>query len=230
LLCTVRALAGRFLRAATAIGSMGSARGPRISVRPLRFRGSLRAVLILKELRLIRRDPLLLMQLLQQSVYLVPMGLVLWRQPVGGSGRMPWLWLGIILVSGTLATALAWITIAAEDAPELLTAAPLPRATLVRAKIEAALLPLVPLWLLPLVALGRTYLGFAVSLALCAFGCSVSTALLQVRRPPQKRDRFKFRGRGAPGKGFIEMGVILSWIVICALVTWIGATKARLPL
>jgi ABC-2 type transport system permease protein len=220
LLFTVRVLSGRFLRAATAIGSMGTARSTRVSVRPLRFRGSLRAVLILKELRLIRRDPLLLMQLLQQSIYLVPLCLVLWRQPLGGA--VPWLWLGMILVSGTLATALAWITIAAEDAPELLTAAPLTRATVVRAKIEAALLPLAPLWLLPLLALGRTHLWFAVSLALCAFGCSVSTALLQVHRPAGRRDGFKTRSRGAPGKGFIEMGVILSWILICALVTWIG--------
>jgi ABC-2 type transport system permease protein len=222
LVLTVRVLSGRFLRAATAIGSMGSARATRVSVRPLRFRGSLRAVLIVKELRLIRRDPLLLMQLLQQSIYLVPMCLLLWRQSLGGSGQVPWLWLGMILVSGTLATALAWITIAAEDAPELLTAAPLARATVVRAKIEAALLPLAPLWLLPLLALGRTHLWFAVSLAFCAFGCSVSSALLQVHRPPGKRDSFKTRARGAPGKGFIEMGVILSWILICFLVTWIG--------
>jgi ABC-2 type transport system permease protein len=222
LLFTVRVLSGRFLRAATAIGSMGTGRATRVSVRPLRFRGSLRVVLIAKELRLIRRDPLLLMQLLQQSIYLVPMCLLLWRQSRGGSGQVPWLWLGMILVSGTLAMALAWITIAAEDAPELLAAAPLTRAMVVRAKIEAALLPLAPLWLLPLLVLSRTHLWFAVSLALCAFGCSLSTALLQVHRPPGKRDSFKSRARGAPGKGFIEMGVILSWILICFLVTWIG--------
>jgi ABC-2 type transport system permease protein len=222
LLLTVRGLSGRFMRAATAIGSMGSARSTRVSARPLRFRGSLRAVLIVKELRLIRRDPLLLMQLLQQSIYLVPMGLVLWRQSIGGPGKVPWLWLGEILVSGTLATALAWITIAAEDAPELLIAAPLTRAIVVRAKIEAALLPLVPLWLVPLLVLGRTHLWFSASLSLCAFGCSLSTALLQVYRPPAKRDSFKMRGRSAPGKGFIEMAVILAWMLICALMTWIG--------
>ncbi|HEY4342127.1 MAG TPA: hypothetical protein VGM97_19440 [Steroidobacteraceae bacterium] len=227
LLITVRALSGRFLRAAATIGSMGSTRGRRHSMRPLRFRGSLRVVLIVKELRLIRRDPLLLMQLLQQSIYLIPMCLVLWRQPLGGSGKVPWLWLAMILVSGTLATALAWITIAAEDAPELLAAAPLTRAMVVRAKLEAALLPLAPLWLLPLVALWRTHVWFAISLALCAFGCSVSTALLQVYHPPGKRNAFKSRGRSAPGKGFIEMGVILCWILICGLVTWIGGTGAR---
>jgi ABC-2 type transport system permease protein len=133
----------------------------------------------------------------------------------------------MILMSGTLATALAWITVAAEDAPELLTAAPLTRATVVRAKIEAALLPLVPLWLLPLLALGQSHTWFAVSLALCAFGCSVSTALLQVYRPPGKREAFKARGRGAAGKGFLEMGVILAWILACALLTWIGILTQR---
>lgn len=222
LLFTMRVLSGRFVHAATAIGSMGNARSSRISVRPLRFRGSLHPVLIVKELRLIRRDPLLVMQLLQQSIYVVPIGLLLWRQPLGGSGGVPWLWLGMILVSGTLATALAWITVAAEDAPELLTAAPVTRATVVHAKIEAALLPLAPLWLVPLLVLGRTHLWFAMSLALCAFGCSVSTALLQVYRTPAKRESFKSRRKGEPGKGFIEMAVILAWILTCAVVTWIG--------
>ena len=227
LLLTVRVLSGRFMRAASAVGSLGAARGKPVSTRPLHFRSSLRAVLIVKELRLIRRDPLLLMQLLQQSIYLVPMCLLLWRQSRGGPGGVPWLWLGLILVSGTLATALAWITIAAEDAPELLTAAPLTRALVVRTKIEAALLPLIPLWLAPLLVLGRAQLWFAVSLALCAFGCSVSTALLQVYRPPARRDSFRTRARGAPGKGFLEMGVILCWIVVCGVLTGIGIWMRR---
>ena len=92
----------------------------------------------------------------------------------------------------------------------------------VRAKIEAALLPLVPLWLLPLLIIGRNQPWFAVSLGLCAFGCSVSTALLQVYRPPGKRDSFKTRARGSPAKAFLEMGVIIAWMLACALLTWIG--------
>jgi len=72
-------------------------------------------VLVAKELRLIRRDPLLLTQLLQQAIFILPTCLVLWRTPLG-SGRVPWVWLTIILITGTLASALAWITIAAEDA------------------------------------------------------------------------------------------------------------------
>jgi ABC-2 type transport system permease protein len=222
LLLTVRVLSGHFMHAATAIGSMGSTRARRTSERPLRFRGSLRIVLIVKELRLIRRDPLLLMQLLQQSIYLVPICFLLWRQTVGHSGGVPWFWLVLIFMCGTLATALAWITVAAEDAPELLTAAPPTRATVVRAKIEAALLPLAPLWVLPLLIIGRSQLWFAVSLGLCAFGCSVSNALLQVYRAPGKRDSFKTRGRGFPGKAFIEMGLSIAWILVCALLTWIG--------
>ena len=222
LLLTAQALSGPFMHAATAIGSMGSSRARRTSGRPLGFRGSLHIVLIVKELRLIRRDPLLLMQLLQQSIYLVPICFLLWRQTVGRSGGVPWFWLVIIFMCGTLATALAWITVAAEDAPELLTAAPPTRATVVRAKIEAALLPLAPLWVLPLLIIGRSQLWFALSLGLCAFGCSVSNALLQVYRPAGKRNNFKTRGRSSPGKAFIEMGSIIAWMLVCALVTWIG--------
>ncbi|HEV2701857.1 MAG TPA: hypothetical protein VGV09_09520, partial [Steroidobacteraceae bacterium] len=146
LLLTVQVLSGRFMHAAAAIGSLGSSRARPTSSRPLRFRGSLRTVLIVKELRLIRRDPLLVMQLLQQSIYLIPMCFLLWRQTASRTGAVPWFWLVLIFMCGTLATALAWITVAAEDAPELLTAAPPARAQVVRAKIEAALLPLAPLW------------------------------------------------------------------------------------
>ena len=131
-------------------------------------------MLITKELRLIRRDPLLLMQLLQQSIYLLPISFLLWRQSSAHAGGIPWFWLAIIFMCGTLSTSLAWITVAAEDAPELLTAAPLTRATVVRAKIEAALLPLAPLWVLPLLVIGRSQPWFAVALGLCAFGCSVT--------------------------------------------------------
>jgi ABC-2 type transport system permease protein len=222
LVLTVQVLSGHFLRAAAAIGSIGSGRATRTAGRPLRFRGSLRIVLILKELRLIRRDPLLVMQLLQQSIYLVPMCFVLWRQTAGRTGGVPWFWLALVFMCGTLATALAWITVAAEDAPELLRAAPPPRAMVVRAKIEAALLPLAPLWILPLLIIGSRQVWFAVCLGVCAFGCSVSNALLQVYRLPGKRDSFKTRGRGSPGKAFIEMASILAWILLCALMTWAG--------
>jgi ABC-2 type transport system permease protein len=227
LLLTVQVLSGQFLRAATVVGSMGGTRTRRTSGRPLSFRGSLRIVLIVKELRLIRRDPLLLMQLLQQSIYLLPTGFVLWRQTLNHPGGIPWLWLAIIFMCGTLATSLAWITVAAEDAPELLQSAPPTRATIVRAKIEAALLPLAPLWLLPLLFIGRTQLWFAVSLGVCAFGCSVTTALLQVYKPPGRRDSFKTRGRGSAAKAFLEMGSILAWILVCALLTGIGLLVQR---
>lgn len=226
LVLTVRTLSGRFMRAASAVGSMGSARGPAVSARPLHFRGSVRWVLIVKELRLIRRDPLLIMQLLQQSIYLVPLCFVLWRQ-AAGHGGVPWLWILVILMSGTLATGLAWITIVAEDAPELLKAAPLTRAMAVRAKIEAALLPLIPIWLMPLLVLWRTQWWFAIALSLCAFGCSVTTALLQTYKPAAKRDGFRTRGKGAPGRAFLEMGVVMAWMLICALLTWIGLKLGR---
>ncbi len=234
LLFTVHMLSGRFMRAATAVGSLGSGRAAPVSTRPLHFRGSMRWVLIVKELRLIRRDPLLIMQLLQQSIYMVPLCFVLWRQAAGhggrvtaGHGEVPWLWIMVILMSGTLATGLAWITIVAEDAPELLTAAPLTRAMVVRTKIEAALLPLIPLWLVPLLVLWRTQWWFAVSLSVCAFGCSITTALLQTYKPAAKRDSFRTRGKGAPGRAFLEIGVVMVWMLICALLTWIGLTLQR---
>ncbi len=222
LLVTVHVSSERFLRAATIIGSMGATRGAALSVAPLRFRRSLHAVMILKELRLIRRDPLLVTQLLQQSIYVLPTGAFLWRYSVRDSGQLPWAWLVLIFLSGTLASALAWITIAAEDAPELMATAPRTRATLVRVKIEAALAPLTLLWIAPLVMLARSHPWFALWVAACAFGSSLSTAVLQVRRPAAKRDSLRSRDQGAPGRGLLEVGVMLSWMLLCGLLAWVG--------
>ena len=55
----------------------------------------------------------------------------------------------------------------------------------------------------------------------------MSTALLQVYRPPGRRDSFKTRARGSPAKAFLEMGVIIAWMLACALLTWIGLLIQR---
>jgi ABC-2 type transport system permease protein len=193
------------------------ARKPRSA---LSFHNNLRLILILKELRLIARDPWLLTQLLQQTVYLLPMGLVLWRQSSKG---VPILWGAVIMVAGFTASALGWITVAAEDVPELISAAPVTRSAIFRIKLEAAVLPILPLILLPLLFLWRSHLWFGFSLALCAFGSALSCALLNVRdRTPGRRLDFRARNKNNIGRGLVELIVIGAWIGACVLMVWLS--------
>jgi ABC-2 type transport system permease protein len=122
----------------------------------------------------------------------------------------------VIFVSGSVASALAWLTVSAEDAPELLASSPVPTAALIRGKVEAALLPVAPLLILPLVGLLTTRPLFAVSLALCSAGAGISCALLQIRNPvARKRADFKMRHRGKALSGLIEVTVIALWVGLC---------------
>jgi ABC-2 type transport system permease protein len=185
------------------------------------FRGGLRRVLILKEMRLIARDPLLLMQLFQQVAYLIPFAVILWRQQ---SGLVPWTWLLVILVCGSLATALGWICFATEDASDLLVSAPVRTGTIIRAKLEAILLLLGPLLVLPLLFLWHSHLLYAMTLSLCAAGCAICCILLTARRPAsQKRSAFRQRYKGKAGDGIIELLVIAGWTGLCVGVTWLAA-------
>jgi ABC-2 type transport system permease protein len=177
LVFTVRAVGHRFVDASTLVASVSKGGPVRARSSTLRLRTGLRRVLILKELRLIARDPMLLTHLLGQLVFLLPLGLALWRGTA--QSATPWAWLTILFLVGSTASALAWLTVSAEDAPDLLASSPVPTRALVRAKVEAALLPVTPLLLIPVIALWRTHLAFSLWLAVCAAGAGISCALLQ---------------------------------------------------
>jgi len=217
---TVRLLGGAFIGASIAAASISVGRRARNPSDSLRFHGNTRLILILKELRLIARDPWLLTQLLQQSIFLLPLGAVLWRQRGAG---LPIIWGAVILLSGFLASSLAWITVCAEDVPELVAAAPISAEQILRVKLQAALLPIVPLILLPLLVLWRSHLWFGLSVSVCSLGSAVSCALLNVHSPfPGKRSDFRMRHKGNPGRGFIELLVIGGWLLVCTVMVWMS--------
>jgi len=85
----------------------------------------------------------------------------------------------------------------------VLKAAPLARATMVRAKIEAALLPLAPLWLLPLLALAAHICGSRYH---WRYVHSVQRQHRSPAGPPTSREtrRIQDAGQGAPGKGSLK--------------------------
>jgi ABC-2 type transport system permease protein len=128
-----------------------------------RFGASASTALRIKERRVVWRDPWLMSQLLLQAAYTTPLAVILWRSggPTGtvGVAFTP----ALVVIAAQLAGALSWIALSAEDAPDFLTTAPLPRAVIERAKIAAIGQPIALILSLPLAALAfaSPWLGFA---------------------------------------------------------------------
>lgn len=191
-------LGRRFADAAAAAQGSGSTR-PRARARPAgAFAGGPFRATVGKELRLIRRDATLLSQVLLRLLYLIPMALVLARSAsrveafalAGGAGV-------VAFMAGQVAGSLAWITLSAEDTPDLLAVSPTPVTTLRHAKLAAALIPVAVLLVVPIAALAwfqpLTGLITAVGAALSAWACGMINLWHQ---KPGKRTDFN-RRRGA---------------------------------
>jgi ABC-2 type transport system permease protein len=151
-----------------------------------------------KELRLIGRDATLLSQVLLRVLYLIPVSLMLVRSAshgqtgalAGGAGIVAFL-------AGQVAGSLAWITLSAEDTPDLLAVSPAATSTLRRAKLAAALIPVAVLLALPIAALTWFQPLTGLITALGATLSAVSCGLINVwHQKPGKRADFR-RRRGA---------------------------------
>jgi ABC-2 type transport system permease protein len=189
----------RFVADAAAAASMGQRKrvaDTRIAV----VRGGETSSIVRKELRLLWRDPVLLSQIGLQLVYLIPLAFVLMRSSGhDGSGlTLQALAPALTLLSSALAGSLIWITVSAEDAPDLVASAPIQAALLERGKITAALMPVAALMAVPLAFL----IVEAPSAGAWAFGgciasgaCSALIGLWR-RSPGSRRDFFRNRRRG----------------------------------
>jgi len=152
------------------------------------FARGLGAAMRRKEHRLLWRDPWLLSQMLLQTLYTLPVGIILWRH--GGVTGTAAVAFGptLAVVAGQLSGALAWVALSAEDAPEFLATAPATRGQIERAKLAAIALPVAlamsPAWAALLWAAPRA----GAAALLCALGASASGALLMLwRQAPARR-------------------------------------------
>jgi ABC-2 type transport system permease protein len=183
------------------------------------FRSGLVRVLLFKEWKLVLRDMQVISQSLLQILYLIPMVLIGFKSGPQNSFIVP----VIVAAASMLAGNLAWITINAEDAPELVATAPVPIARVLRIKAAAAVLPVLAV-LLPLAAWWspRGPLA-AATLLLCGAGGMVCAALIQIWSPRagNRRDLKNRHKQGGPA-GFIELGSTVGWIgiAVCAGGYW----------
>lgn len=226
---TVFVLTVRFTHRYFAHGLQQAASAARVPAAPkgaqrYRFGRSLFMTVVTKEWRLIVRDPQLLSQVLLQLLYMLPLAFVIFRN---ADLQLQAIGAGMTLLCSSLCGALAWIALSAEDAPDLLMVSPASARTVRRAKLAAAVMPVLALVALPLLWLvGRApaaglvtcvvVVGAVLGAGLIVFWCG----------RPNKRSNFKARGKGGFVMNMLELGNTLAWGALAWLL--VGTTQSSL--
>ncbi|MEC9342302.1 MAG: permease, partial [Pseudomonadota bacterium] len=197
-------------------------------------RQSVRAALRRKEWKLLARDHWLISQTLMQVFYLVPPAFMLW-QGFGSSGALPAVVVPVlVMASGQLAGGLAWLAISGEDAPQLVATAPVTRAMILRAKIEAVLgaLVVVVAPILAVLAWASPRDALVCLAGIAAAG--VSATLIQLWfRSQAKRSNFRRRQTSSRVATLAEAFSSIFWAGTAALMaigSWFAVVLAALAL
>jgi ABC-2 type transport system permease protein len=200
--------AGLFLAVAASRGpqfvaAAAAAKGTPTAVRagrapPARFAATALGAVVRKELKLLVRDQALISQVLLRLLYLIPVTVVLARMAARGeAAALPGAAALVVFMAGQVAGSLAWITVSAEDAPDLLAASPTPVATIRRGKLAAALAPLAVLMPVPLGVLIFLSPELGLITAAGVAATAACSALINIwQQKPAKRSDFR-RRRGA---------------------------------
>ncbi|WP_020656968.1 putative ABC transporter permease subunit [Massilia niastensis] len=204
-----------FVRGLQQAASSKKASRPQAGPLRFRFRRSLFDTIVIKEWRLIVRDPHLISQVLLQLIYLLPLCFLIFSK---SDIQTPAIGAGLTLLCSSLTGALAWIVISAEDAPDLLRVSPAAQRTVRLAKLAAATMPpfmlvaMPLLWLLWRLPLAGLLVCFTVSAAVTGAGLIV----MWCGRPGLRSD-FKGRGKGSFVVNMLELFNSLSWGALAGL-------------
>ena len=215
----VTVLLGRRFAANASIAA-GEAQPARANTRraPSTFKTrGLRKIMVIKELKLLWRDPSLISQVLLQILYL-PFVMFITLSGRGGSQFFTHVTYAICAgamayVAGQLAAGFGWLTISAEEAPDLLTCAPVTSDQVARAKVTAVVLPVA--CLLSVLSIGLAFLspwaGLMAFVGSCVCAAVIAYIELWMQRPGKRSSfRMRRRGSGSPWVAILEA-------VICML-------------
>lgn len=211
MILTTRFSARRFATDALATAGLVERRETNRVFTGFRANSSVRGVLRHKEWALLKRDPWLISQSLQQILYLVPPAVLLWFNY--GAGGIFYVVVPVtIMATGQLAGGLAWITISGEDAHELIDTAPVPERTILRAKVEAVL-GVVTIVLLPFAIMTSLFsLPATVAMILGVAAASGSAVLIQLMfRSQANRSLFRRRQVSSKAATLCEALVSILW-------------------
>ncbi len=192
--CSAWLAAGRMEAAPADPTAAPTLAAPRRS-RAVRFGGSATAVLFGKELKLLGRDPELISQIGQQLVFMVPILALIFTDGDITPARLA---AAGVFLAGALSSSLAWLVLCAEDAPDLIAAAPLRPGVAIRAKLAAALTPpLLMVCVLALVVLPKSPIAVVVMLPMALVAGLASAAMQSWTQPPARRSAFRQRYRSS---------------------------------
>lgn len=203
----------RFVTGTQESGATGRTAKP-VASGSVRFRSGVTRALLFKEWKLLARDPQIISQTLLQVLYLIPLLFLGFR-----GDRSAWLIVpGFVVISSMLAGNLAWLTIAAEDAPELLGTAPVPMSRVRWIKAAAAILPVLAV----LMPLALWWLlrepSAALVLLLCCLGGMASSTICQIWNPRRGNRRdMKQRYRESKLTNILETLGSFGWagVAVC---------------
>lgn len=188
-----------------------------------RFDRSLAHAVIVKEWRLIARDPQLISQVLLQLLYMVPLCFMLL---LNSSTPLPGIGASLTFLCASLTASLTWVIIAAEDAPDLLRAAPCKFAAIRRAKVAAVALPAPALMALPLLWVGwRDPLAALLLCAVFVAAVATSATIAMWGGRPGNRADLKQRGSTDLVGNLLELLSGVAWSAIAYLLLAMYTTR-----
>jgi ABC-2 type transport system permease protein len=185
------------------------------------FRAGLFASMFAKEWRLLVRDPALAFQVVLRLIYLAPLTLAAF-----GHGRssplLPALAFGSVLIAGQLVGSFAWLAVSGEDAPDLLSVAPIARRQVERTKLASAMAIAAPFGLILPVAIAiSSPLGALVTLAMTAAG-GATAGLIEIKwQKPAPRKTFVRRRSGSLVSSILTLIASAFFGGIAALAVWL---------
>ncbi len=198
----------RGLQLAASSPSTVAGKASAMPLRP-RFGRSLFRTVVVKEWRLIVRDPHLLSQVMLQILFLLPLFFLIFKR---ADVQVQAIGAGLALLCSSLTGALAWIALSAEDAPDLLLASPASQRAVRRAKLAAAMLPVLGVVAIPLLwlAVRMPAAGLVACLVVCGAVAGAGLVVFWCGRPGV-RTNFKGRGKGGFVMNVLELGNSLAW-------------------
>jgi ABC-2 type transport system permease protein len=209
--------------------SAGAKGAGRKNAATTRFRCDRAGALRRKEWRLLARDPYLLSQILLQSLYTLPVAVVIWKS-LGPNGSLalsvaP----ALVAIAAQLAAALAFLAASSEDAGDFVATAPVAAKELLRRKLEAVAAPVALFLALPLAGVAWADPRIGLVTLIFAFAAGASTASLNFWKPLENKrgDLIKTHAQNKL-VGLVEHGLSLCWAV-GALLACFGRWEALAP-
>ncbi|MBY8828451.1 putative ABC exporter domain-containing protein [Hephaestia sp. CMS5P-6] len=178
------------------------------------FRAGLFASIMAKEVTLLRRDPALTFRILLRLIYLIPLMLIGFRSdhhlPLA-----PGLAFFSVTIAGQLVGSFAWLAVSAEDAPDLITVAPVDKAEIDRAKLGAAMAIAAPIALLVPIAIATiSPIAALIAILFTAAGGAAAGMIELKLGKPAPRSNFN---RQRPGSFVTRLLTLMVTIVLGAI-------------